>query len=87
MGGSQLPDTNSVENGLMLNADCHAYAESHRSWAYHYGFLVPQSGVPAELPVWLYGVPMDGREGAPLEGELVLLTDDAGYRPVEDVTL
>lgn len=86
-GGTRRPETNGVQNLLLLNTDCHEWVESHRSWSLKYGFLVPQSGVPAAQPLWLHGVPIDRREGAPLEGQLVMLTDDPGYRPVEELEL
>jgi len=86
-GGTKRPESNAVEALLMLNRDCHEWAEKHRAWSLKYGFLVHQNDVPAAKPLWLYGIPIDGREGAPLEGELVALTDDAGYRPVEDSEL
>jgi hypothetical protein len=77
MGGSQLPDTNEIENLLLLNEDCHLYVESHRTWAYEHGFLVRQGDVPAAVPVRLHGVKT--------RGSRVVLTDDAAYRPVRDV--
>jgi hypothetical protein len=83
MGGSQAPDTNSIENLLMLGHNCHLWVERYRSAATRWGFLVPQTGIPAAVPVWLYGVPAM-RRGETTDS-LMLLTDDAGYRPVETV--
>lgn len=74
MGGSQLADTNSIVNLLLLDADCHARIESERTAAYEGGWLVRQNDDPASVPVFI-------------RLELMLLGDDAGYRPVEDVTL
>lgn len=86
-GGSRRPDTNGIENLMMLNRDCHEWVEANRPWSWDHGFLVRQSAIPAGQPVWLYGVPW-GERGEQAPSKLkVLLTDDAGYRPVEDVTL
>jgi hypothetical protein len=79
MGGSQLQDTNDIENALMLDADCHERIESHRSWAYEHGFLVRQNDIPAAVPVALHSL----NESA----GWMLLTDDAAYRPVEPAAL
>lgn len=88
MGGSQLPDTNSVENGLMLNADCHSWVESNRTWGYRHGFIVRQDDIPALTPVRLYAVRCAVNvEYPPQHGQLAYLTDDAGYRPVENAEL
>lgn len=76
MGGSQLPDTNAIENLLLLCRDHHERVERHRSIAYNCGWLVAQDGIPAAVPVLL--------EHA---GRTVLLTDDGSYRPVEDSEL
>ncbi len=86
MGGSQLPDTNGVENALMLGAGCHAWVESNRTWAYRHGFIVRQDDIPAAIPVRLYAVACAWAAEHPAKhGLLVQLTEDAGYRPVETV--
>lgn len=52
MGGSRRPDTNSVQNGILLCGSatspggCHAYVEAHPSEAEDKGWRVPQSGDP-----------------------------------------
>lgn len=86
-GGTRRPETNDVEALLMLNRDCHEWVESNRVWAYDHGFLVHQGDAPAAQPLWLYGVPWGERgEQAPARLKIVL-TDDAGYRPINDVGL
>jgi 5-methylcytosine-specific restriction enzyme A len=77
-GGSKRRDTNGVENLLVLSAADHELVESQRTLAYARGWLVRQNAIPAAVPVQLL-----------VEGvrRLVLLTDDGGYRPVEDVDL
>jgi 5-methylcytosine-specific restriction enzyme A len=88
MGGSQLPDTSGIENALMLNADCHSWVESNRTWGYRHGFIVRQDELPAAIPVLLYAVRCAVNvEHPPQHGQLSYLTDDAGYRPVESVAL
>lgn len=77
-GGTKRRDTNTVENLLVLSADDHAMVERQRSLAYQRGWLVRQNAIPAAVPVQVF---MDGR------AVMVCLTDDGGYRPVEDVTL
>lgn len=79
MGGSQLPDTNEIENLIMVCEGCHLHVESHRTWAYDNGFLVRQNGVPAAVPLRLYGIKT--------RGTLVALTDDAAYAPVREAPL
>jgi hypothetical protein len=78
MGGSKLPDTNGIENILVLCTAHHEHIERHRAFAYEWGFLVRQSAIPAAVPVWVVPDPR-----AP--GFFALLTDDAQYRPVETV--
>jgi hypothetical protein len=86
-GGTRRAEINDVQNLMLLNEDCHRWIEdAGRGWAYDHGFLVRSGFVPALQPVWLYGVPW-GERGEQAPSKLkVLLTDDAGYRPVEDVT-
>lgn len=74
MGGSQLPDTNEVTNLLLLDADCHGVIESERTAAYEGGWLVRQGDDPAVVPVLI-------------RLNLMLLTDDGGYQPVETVAV
>lgn len=69
MGGSRLPETNGIENLLLLDADCHRRVEKERTAGYEGGWLVRQDAAPAEVPVLI-------------RGSLVFLTDDGGYRPV-----
>jgi hypothetical protein len=78
MGGSRLDDTNSVENLMLLSPEAHAHVERNRSEAYERGWLVRQDAIPAAVPVIVL---VDGRVAR------VLFTDDAQYRPVEDVDL
>lgn len=73
MGGSQLPDTNSVVNLLLLDASCHERVERERTAAYAGGWLVRQGERPADVPVLIRAE------------RWYLLTDDAAYAPVEDV--
>jgi hypothetical protein len=76
MGGSRDPETNDVENLLLLSPEAHEHVERNRSEAYERGWLVRQDAIPAAVPVI---VMIDGRPA------LVLLTDDAAYAPVEEV--
>jgi 5-methylcytosine-specific restriction protein A len=75
MGGSQLPDTNQIQNLLLLDADCHETVESERTAAYAGGWLVRQGDDPAYVQVLIRG------------REWCLLTDDGQYRVVETVTV
>lgn len=61
MGGTIRPDTNQEPNLLLLCPDCHARVESRRGEAFTKGWLVPQSGDPAQIAVlvdhgsrWVY---------------------------------
>lgn len=72
MGGSRLPDTNEIQNLLLLDADCHERVEKERTAGYEGGWLVRQDACPAEVPVLIHG-----RLWA-------RLTDDGGYEPVEE---
>lgn len=59
MGGSRLEDTNVASNCLLLCRDCHANIESERAAAVNQGWLVTQTGCPADIPVryrgaWVY---------------------------------
>lgn len=67
MGGSQLEDTNSPANLLVLCLSCHELVESERSAAYEGGWLVRQNADPAAVPVLI---------GA---ARWVLLAADGGY--------
>src|SRR5690606_35241972 len=66
MGGSCREDTNSPANLLAACADCPTWAESYRAEARNEGWLVPQTGNPAEYAVlvhrsrWVY-LTHDGR--------------------------
>lgn len=73
MGGSQLPDTNSIENLLLLDASCHERVESERTAAYAGGWLVRQDDIPAAVAVLVHGKAW------------CVLTDDGQYRVVETV--
>ncbi len=76
MGGSRDPETNGVENLLLLSPEAHEHVERNRTEAYERGWLVRQDAVPAAVPVI---VMVDGRPA------LVRLTEDAGYAPAEEV--
>jgi len=80
MGGSKLPDTNSIENILVLCTEHHEYIERHRRDAYAQGYLVRQNAIPAAVPVVVQPDP-------DRPGFFALLTDDGQYRPVEDTEL
>jgi len=75
MGGSKRRDTNGIENLLLLCRAHHEFVEKYRTTAYNAGWLVAQSKSPAATPVRIW------------TRRWVLLTDDGGYRPVEDVHL
>lgn len=59
-GGSKRPDTSLPSNLLLLCPPCHEGVESRRGEALDAGWLVPQSGDPAETAVliqrdrWVY---------------------------------
>lgn len=53
-GGSCRPDTNLPSNLLVLCPDDHAQIESRRAEALDAGWLVPQSGDPAEVAVLIH---------------------------------
>jgi hypothetical protein len=76
MGGSRDPETNDVENLMLLSPEAHEYVERNRTEAYERGWLVRQDAIPAAAPVI---VMVDGRPA------LVRLTEDAAYAPVEEV--
>lgn len=50
MGGSRLPDTNAVQNGMLLcgsgTTGCHGWVESHRQAALDSGWAIPQGADP-----------------------------------------
>lgn len=71
-GGTRWPGINGIENLLLLSPAAHARVESERSEAYANGWLVRQNDIPAATPVLVCG-------------HTVMLTDDAGYRPVRTV--
>ncbi len=52
-GGSKAADTNTAANCLLLCVPCHAWVESNREEALHFGYLVRQGHNPAEVPVWI----------------------------------
>jgi 5-methylcytosine-specific restriction protein A len=86
MGGSKRRDTNGIENLLLLSPDAHARVESERTEAYANGWLVRQNAVPAAVPVLLADIVAMRLFGDPLPW-FVLLTDDGGYWPVEELNL
>lgn len=53
MGGSRNSATNRASNCILLCPSCHRSVESKRELAVEYGYLVPQSQVPATVPVWV----------------------------------
>lgn len=65
-GGTARPETNLPSNLLLLCPPCHEQIESRRGEALGAGWLVPQSGDPAEVAVlihhdrWVY-LTADGR--------------------------
>lgn len=50
-GGSKRDDTNSPANLVLICPDCHSEVESYREAAYAEGWLVRQTGDPAEVPI------------------------------------
>ena len=50
-GGTRRPDTNLPSNALCVCDACHRRIESQRTEALAAGWLVPQNGVPAAVPV------------------------------------
>lgn len=54
-GGTRREDTNELPNLAHLCAECHAYIESNRTWAYENGWLVRQWADPAHQPVKIQG--------------------------------
>lgn len=75
-GGSKLPDTNAVQNLLLLCGDgvryCHGYVTDHRTFGETLGFRVPQGHDPLLRPV------LTARNG------WVFLTAEGGYLPTID---
>lgn len=55
MGGTRREDTNGLAGLVHLCAECHAHIESHREWAYEFGWLVRQWADPAYQPVKIQG--------------------------------
>ena len=59
MGGSRLPESQVGANVITLCGDgtrgCHGHVESHRTWGYAHGFLVPRWADPAAWPVLYMG--------------------------------
>ena len=55
MGGSRRPDTDSVQNGILLcgsaTTGCHGWVESNRIEAIENGWAVPQHGDPLQVAV------------------------------------
>jgi 5-methylcytosine-specific restriction protein A len=66
-GGSKRPDTNLPSNLLLLCPPCHDEIESRRGEALSAGWLVLQSGDPAETAVLIH------------RDRWVYLTDDGDY--------
>ena len=62
-GGTRRPDTNLPSNALCVCDACHRRIESHRTEALAAGWLVPQNGVPAAVPVMYRGKRMLLTEG------------------------
>jgi 5-methylcytosine-specific restriction protein A len=71
MGSTKRHETNAIESLLLLCPDHHEHLESRRSEAYAKGWLVRQNEHPAAVPVVV-------------RDQLVVLTDDAAYRPVRE---
>lgn len=55
MGGSRQGDTNSLCNLVHICANCHAYIELNREWAYETGWLVRSHADPSVKPVRIQG--------------------------------
>ena len=76
MGGTKRASTGWAANGLAVCPRCHTRIERNRSWAYGLGYLVRQSMLPAEVPVW-----WRHRWARNINGVMVrqfVLLDDAG---------
>lgn len=58
MGSTKRPETNQPSNGLFLCPECHRRAESHRTSALAFGWLVPQHRDPRDIPVLYRGTPV-----------------------------
>ncbi len=64
MGGTERPDTNMPQNGILLcgsgsgDSGCHSWAESHRGEARAHGWAIRQDQDPLLVPVthYLHGV-------------------------------
>ena len=54
-GGTRRPDTNLPSNALYVCDACHRRIESQRTEALAAGWLVPQNGLPAAVPVMYRG--------------------------------
>jgi 5-methylcytosine-specific restriction protein A len=51
MGGSTDPEANLPANLIYVCAACHAFIESHRTWALEMGYLVRQGTRPSTVPI------------------------------------
>lgn len=54
MGGTTRQESGKASNGLYVHLKCHSNIESQRNVALRNGWLVPQTGEPADIPVVLY---------------------------------
>lgn len=76
LGGSRLPDTGSVVNGVLAcgsaTTGCHNLMEQNRTLSYHLGYLVHQGEDPTLVPVFT------ARAG------WVLLERDGSYLEVDE---
>lgn len=54
-GGSRLPDTGSVVNGVLQCVPCNVETEAHPSDALELGYRVPQGSDPALFPIRIEG--------------------------------
>ena len=51
MGGDRRPETQSVSNGLWVDANCHTEIHANPAASYEHGWLVRQHEDPAAVPV------------------------------------
>lgn len=59
MGGTKRTSSHGVSNLLLLDGSgttgCHGYVEANRTWAYEAGYLIRQTGEPADIRVLIGG--------------------------------
>lgn len=53
MGGTTRRDTNLPGNLVLLCDGCHDWIENNRTVAYEQGWLVHQTHLPIEVPIWM----------------------------------